>query len=61
MSVTVLEQDEDLPDSYPVPSWPIRPAIPDQVWQRIESYIAWRSPSAPWFGSLKGAANSGRR
>ncbi len=42
MSVTVLEQDEELPDSYPVPSWPIRPAIPDQVWQRIESYIALR-------------------
>ena len=40
--VTVLEQDEELPDSYPVPSFPVRPAIPDQVWQRIESYIAWR-------------------
>jgi hypothetical protein len=39
MSITVLEQNEDLPDSYPV----LRPAVADYVWQRIESYIAWRS------------------
>ena len=39
MSITVLEQDEDLPDSYPV----LSPAVPDHVWQRLESYIAWRS------------------
>ncbi len=38
MSVTVLEQREDLPDNYPV----LRPAVPDHVWQRIENYTAWR-------------------
>ena len=41
MPITILETDEQLPDSYPV----LRPAVPDHVWQRIESYIAWRSPS----------------
>lgn len=38
MSTTVLEQSEAPPDNYPV----VRPAVPDYVWQRIESYIALR-------------------
>ena len=33
-----IKQDEALPESYPT----LSPAVPDEVWQRIESYIAWR-------------------
>lgn len=34
----ILKQDEAAPTSYPV----LSPTVPDEVWQRIESYIAHR-------------------
>lgn len=38
MSTTTLEQIEALPDNYPQ----LTPKVPDAVWARLESYIAWR-------------------
>ncbi|WLA36175.1 hypothetical protein QNJ95_24345 [Bradyrhizobium elkanii] len=35
---TTLEQVEALPAAYPV----LRPAVPDAVWARLESYVSWR-------------------
>lgn len=37
MSIT-LKQTEALPESYPV----LDPVVPDEVWQRLEAYVAYR-------------------
>ncbi len=36
--MTTLQQIESAPESYPV----LSPAVPDEVWQRIEQWIAYR-------------------
>ncbi|TXH45376.1 MAG: hypothetical protein E6Q97_31725 [Desulfurellales bacterium] len=45
MAIT-LKQTEGLPDSYPA----IDPAVPDEVWQRIESWVAhrWTERAVVW-------------
>ncbi|WP_375160352.1 hypothetical protein [Bradyrhizobium sp. RDT46] len=50
---TTLKQLEAVPETYPT----LDPAVPDAVWARLESYIAWRfTPRAvTWVAEGPGA------